>query len=238
VQEASVPGLPQLDTSNDERPAGRGVGCFLRIAHNRASIFCAGGAFQSRSRTAVMAPDSVAFDEPRAGMKRAVEQLVRRATAEKSGRECVEGCFEYSLEEIGPRSSTSTVGGVKRALNGAARSCVRSRERRRPAAKPRQMSQLLQLASIDSIAGAGMGFVNCSAPTRGCRSPIASGERRTDAPYFCPATSDASDWRMASATCGQAAIVTWDRTAWLGRSGGPARIRRRSDSWASSTTTL
>ena len=115
VQEALFEAYRKLDQFDQSRPLKPWL---FRIAHNRCIDFLRRRGVRSEAELAAALPEATAPKEPVLGTEKAVEHLV--LTLPPKERACIllKDVFDYSLEEIAELVS-STVGGVKSALNRA-----------------------------------------------------------------------------------------------------------------------
>jgi RNA polymerase sigma-70 factor (ECF subfamily) len=143
VQDALFEAYRKLDQYHDERPLSPWL---FRIAHNRCIDFLRRRGVRVEAETAAMGPESVKpADPPVLGVGRAVEQLVMSLPPMERACVLLKDVFDYTLEEIA-ELVTSTVGGVKAALNRGRSKLAASPElaRSHREASP-ELSQLLHL---------------------------------------------------------------------------------------------
>jgi RNA polymerase sigma-70 factor (ECF subfamily) len=114
VQDALFEAYRKLDQYDDSRPLAPWL---FRIAHNRCIDSLRRRGVRVEAETAAMSPDSVMPANPPAlGVGRAVELLVMSLPPMERACVLLKDVFDYTLEEIAELVS-STVGGVKAALN-------------------------------------------------------------------------------------------------------------------------
>jgi RNA polymerase sigma-70 factor, ECF subfamily len=143
VQDALFEAYRKLDQYDDSRPLAPWL---FRIAHNRCIDFLRRRGVRVEAETTAMRPDSVMpADPPVLGIGRAVERLVLRLPPMERACVLLKDVFDYTLEEIAELVS-STVGGVKAALNrGRSKLAVSpEREASRRDVSP-ELSRLLRL---------------------------------------------------------------------------------------------
>ena len=114
VQDALFEAYRKLDQYDDSRPLAPWL---FRIAHNRCIDFLRRRGVRVEAETAAMSPEYVMpANPPVLGVGRAVEQLVMNLPPKERACVLLKDVFDYTLEEIAELVS-STVGGVKAALN-------------------------------------------------------------------------------------------------------------------------
>jgi RNA polymerase sigma-70 factor (ECF subfamily) len=114
VQDALFEAYRKLDQYDDSRPLAPWL---FRIAHNRCIDSLRRRGVRVEAETAAMSPDSVMpANPPVLGVGRAVELLVMSLPPMERACVLLKDVFDYTLEEIAELVS-STVGGVKAALN-------------------------------------------------------------------------------------------------------------------------
>jgi RNA polymerase sigma-70 factor (ECF subfamily) len=114
VQDALFEAYRKLDHYDDSRPLAPWL---FRIAHNRCIDFLRRRGVRVEAETAAMSPEYVMpANPPVLGVGRAVEQLVMNLPPKERACVLLKDVFDYTLEEIAELVS-STVGGVKAALN-------------------------------------------------------------------------------------------------------------------------
>ncbi len=114
VQDALFEAYRKLDQYDDSRPLAPWL---FRIAHNRCIDFLRRRGVRVEAETAAMTPEYVMpANPPVLGVGRAVEQLVMNLPPKERACVLLKDVFDYTLEEIAELVS-STVGGVKAALN-------------------------------------------------------------------------------------------------------------------------
>src|SRR5713226_7313920 len=114
VQDALFEAYRKLGQYDDSRPLAPWL---FRIAHKRCIDFLLRRCFLVDAETAAMSPDSVMpANASVLGVGRAVEQLVMSLPPKERACVLLKDVFDYTLEEIAELVS-STVGGVKAALN-------------------------------------------------------------------------------------------------------------------------
>ena len=114
VQDALFEAYRKLDQYDDSRPLAPWL---FRIAHNRCIDFLRRCGVRVEAETAAMTPEYVMpANPPVLGVGRAVEQLVMNLPPKERACVLLKDVFDYTLEEIAELVS-STVGGVKAALN-------------------------------------------------------------------------------------------------------------------------
>jgi len=143
VQDALFEAYRKLDQYDDSRPLAPWL---FRIAHNRCIDFLRRRGVRVEAETTAMGPDFVLpADPPVLGVGRAVEHLVISLPPKERACVLLKDVFDYTLEEIAELVS-STVGGVKAALNRGRSKLAASPE---PATPHREvspeLSQLLHL---------------------------------------------------------------------------------------------
>src|SRR5713101_8024641 len=114
VQDALIEAYRKLDQYDDSRPLKPWL---FRIAHNRCIDFLRRRGVRVEAEAAAISPDSVEPADPAVlGLGRAVERLVISLPPKERACVLLKDVFDYTLEEIA-ELVTSTVGGVKAALN-------------------------------------------------------------------------------------------------------------------------
>ncbi len=114
VQDALFEAYRKLDQYDDSRPLAPWL---FRIAHNRCIDFLRRRGVRVEAETAAMTPEYIMpANPPVLGVGRAVEQLVMNLPPKERACVLLKDVFDYTLEEIAELVS-STVGGVKAALN-------------------------------------------------------------------------------------------------------------------------
>jgi len=143
VQDALFEAYRKLDQYDDTRPLAPWL---FRIAHNRCIDFLRRRGVRVEAETTAMSPDSVMpANPPVLGVGRAVEQLVMSLPPKERACVLLKDVFDYTLEEIAELVS-STVGGVKAALNrGRSKLAALPEQRTPPQKKDAEMSKLLHL---------------------------------------------------------------------------------------------
>jgi RNA polymerase sigma-70 factor (ECF subfamily) len=143
VQDALFEAYRKLDQYDDKRPLSPWL---FRIAHNRCIDFLRRRGVRVEAETASTGPESVMpADPPVFGVGRAVEQLVMRLPPMERACVLLKDIFDYTLDEIAELVS-STVGGVKAALNRGRSKLAVSPEPVRPHLEVSpELSQLLHL---------------------------------------------------------------------------------------------
>jgi len=143
VQDALFEAYRKLDQYDDTRPLAPWL---FRIAHNRCIDFLRRRGVRVEAETTAMGPDSVMpANPPVLGVGRAVEQLVMSLPPKERACVLLKDVFDYTLEEIAELVS-STVGGVKAALNRGRSKLTASPEPVRPQREVSpELSRLLHL---------------------------------------------------------------------------------------------
>jgi RNA polymerase sigma-70 factor (ECF subfamily) len=143
VQDALFEAYRKLDQYDDSRPLAPWL---FRIAHNRCIDFLRRRGVRVEAETTAMGPDFVLPAAPPVlGVGRAVEHLVISLPPKERACVLLKDVFDYTLEEIAELVS-STVGGVKAALNRGRSKLAASPEPATPHRKVSpELSQLLHL---------------------------------------------------------------------------------------------